>query len=168
MPESVYRVMGWVALGLMFITLAQIKLNFIKVIKNGKNYHCLFKMSCMTEKDRLNVDIKGLREAIECVAHEEQRTLSNMGRILIMEALAARETKSGQRLPLPQQLEAGDTIHTVVARNLKKLRRAGVGNLKALASGDVLPTKGDFLKIASALELTEEEQHILWERSFTS
>jgi len=122
----------------------------------------------MTEKDRLNVDIRGLREAIEYVAQEEQRTLSNMGRILIMEALAAREKKSGQRLPLPQQVEAGDTIHTVIARNLQKLRRAGVGNLKALANGEVLPTKADFLKIASALELTQEEQNILWERSFTS
>lgn len=160
--------MGWVALSLMFITLAQINLIFTKVIKNDKNYDYLSKMSCMTEKDRLNVDIRGLREAIEYVAQEEQRTLSNMGRILIMEALSAREKKSGQRLPLPRQVEAEDTIHTVIARNLKKLRRAGVGNLNALANGEVLPTKADFLKIASALELTEEEQDKLWERSFTS
>ncbi|MBP5973587.1 hypothetical protein HW132_12775 [Brasilonema sp. CT11] len=118
-------------------------------------------------KDRLNVDIRGLREALQKVAHAEERSLSSAARILLLEALAAR----GLRLEKPDasfRVSNDDTIHTLVERNFGRLKVAGIKNLKALANGEVLPTKTDFVKIAAALELTETEQKELWQRTFNS
>jgi hypothetical protein len=61
-----------------------------------------------------------------------------------------------------------DTIHSLVERNIGRLKVVGIKNLKALANGEVLPTKTDFIKIATALELTQTEQQELWQRTFNS
>jgi hypothetical protein len=157
----------------MSITLAHINLIFITLIKIESNYGDVRKMDGMTDKktqsgkDRLNVDIRGLREALEAVADAEERSLSNAARILLIEALMAR----GLKIDKPDValcVSNDDTIHSVVKRNINKLKIAGIKNLKALANGEVLPTRADFVKIASALELNDLEQHELWQRTFNN
>lgn len=48
----------------------------------------------MKNPDRITVDIRGLREEMERLAQNEERSLSNMARILISEALATRNQKA--------------------------------------------------------------------------
>jgi hypothetical protein len=164
-------VLGWV--GLSLITLAQNILIFITLIKLEENHGDVRKMDSMIEKktqsgkDRLNVDIRGLREALQAVAEAEERSLSNAARILLIEALTAR----GLKIDKPDDalcVSEDDTIHSVVKRNINKLKIVGIKNLKALANGEVLPTKADFVKISSALELTDMEQRELWQRTFNN
>jgi hypothetical protein len=118
-------------------------------------------------KDRLNVDIRGLREAIQKVADAEERSLSSAARILLLEALSARGLKLEKR-DASLRVSRDDTIHSLVERNIGRLKVVGIKNLKALANGEVLPTKTDFIKIATALELTQTEQQELWQRTFNS
>jgi len=157
----------------MFITLAQFNLNFIILDKIKQIYGAVGKMAIMTNnkpqnsKDRLNVDIRGLRDALQAVADAEERSLSNAARILLLEALTAR----GLKINKPDAalyVNTEDTIHSLVKRNLNKLKVVGIKNLKALANGEVLPTKADFVRIAAALELTEPEQRDLWQRTFNN
>ncbi len=64
------------------------------------------------------------------------------------------------------------TIAELVRVNLTKLKRCGVKNLQALATGEVLPTLGDFAIITSTLGIPEEERKTIWlqtlKRSFYS
>lgn len=118
-------------------------------------------------KDRLNVDIRGLREALQKVANAEERSLSSAARILIIEALSARGLRI-EKADATQKITSDDTIHSLVERNLGRLKVVGIKNLKALANGEVLPIKTDFIKIATVLELTEAEMQELWQRTFVS
>lgn len=122
-------------------------------------------MGNMTKYDRLNIDIQGLRQALEELADQEQRSLSNFGRTLIIEALTARGINV-EAAEAVSKLLPTDTIHSVVERNMNKLKRAGLKNLRTIADGEVLPTPENFLKIAALLELSEPEQRLLWNRTF--
>jgi hypothetical protein len=51
---------------------------------------------------------------------------------------------------------------------MTKLKRCGVKNLQALAKGEVLPTPGDFAIIMSSLAIPEEEQKMIWQKTFSS
>jgi hypothetical protein len=59
------------------------------------------------------------------------------------------------------------TIADVVRANMTKLKRCGVKNLQALAKGEVLPTPGDFAIIMSSLAIPEEEQKMIWQKTFS-
>ncbi|MBD2433896.1 MULTISPECIES: ribbon-helix-helix domain-containing protein [Fischerella] len=60
------------------------------------------------------------------------------------------------------------TIADVVRANMTKLKRCGVKNLQALSKGEVLPTPGDFAIIMSSLAIPEEEQKMIWQKTFSS
>ncbi len=68
----------------------------------------------------------------------------------------------------PEQANRLITIADVVRANMAKLKRCGVKNLQALAKGEVLPTPGDFAIIMSSLAIPEEEQKMIWQRTFSS
>ncbi|TBR61801.1 CopG family transcriptional regulator [Mastigocladus laminosus UU774] len=68
----------------------------------------------------------------------------------------------------PEQPNRLITIADVVRANMAKLKRCGVKNLQALAKGEVLPTPGDFAIIMSSLAIPEEEQKMIWQRTFSS
>ncbi|MDF5729867.1 MAG: ribbon-helix-helix protein, CopG family [Rhizonema sp. PD38] len=57
------------------------------------------------------------------------------------------------------------TIADLVRVNLTKLKRCGVKNLQALATGEVLPTLGDFAIITSTLGIPEEERKTIWRQT---
>ena len=59
------------------------------------------------------------------------------------------------------------TIADLVRVNLTKLKRCGVKNLQALATGEVLPTLGDFAIITSTLGIPEEERKTIWLQTLT-
>ena len=58
------------------------------------------------------------------------------------------------------------TIADLVRANMTKLKRSGVKNLPALATGEVLPTPGDFAIITSTLAIPEEERKMIWQETF--
>lgn len=122
----------------------------------------------MANPDRITVDIRGLREDMERLATKEERSLSNVARILISEALEARGQKSVDKQSYPVMDNQEETINSLVSQNLNRLRRAGIKNLEVIANGEVLPTKVDFCKIAAALGLSESEQKTIWARTFNN
>jgi hypothetical protein len=66
----------------------------------------------------------------------------------------------------PKQADSEITIADLVRANMRKFKHSGVKNLKAIAKGEVLPTIGDFAIITSTLGIPEEEQKIIWQRTF--
>ena len=57
-------------------------------------------------------------------------------------------------------------IVDLVRGNMTKLQRSGVNNLHALATGEVLPTLGDFAIITSTLGIPESERKMIWQQTF--
>jgi hypothetical protein len=66
----------------------------------------------------------------------------------------------------PEQASPPTTIADLVQANMTKLKHSGVKNLQALAREEVLPTPGDFAIITSTLGIPEEEQKMIWQRTF--
>lgn len=62
--------------------------------------------------------------------------------------------------------EEPKTIADLVRLNMKKLKSCGVKNLQALAEGEVLPTRGDFAIITSALDIPEQERMKIWQGTY--
>ncbi len=62
------------------------------------------------------------------------------------------------------------TIADLVRLNLPKIKKTNLGikNLNAIANGEVLPTKPDFIKIAAAIGLDESQQKKFWAQAFDS
>ncbi len=100
------------------------------------------------------------KKQLEEYADREGRTVSNL-----IERIATEWLKQQQP---PTQPQEPTTIADLVRLNLSRLRRSGVKNLKAIASGEVLPTAADFAKIAATLGLSEEEQKAVWDKTFGS
>lgn len=88
-----------------------------------------------TNRDRLNIDINGLRGIIQRLAEEERRSLSQMVRILIEEALRARgkyPPPSDKQTSLPT---LADLVKQWNFQELAREARLPIEQIEALASG---------------------------------
>ncbi|MCP6763271.1 MAG: hypothetical protein NHB32_31850 [Fischerella sp. CENA71] len=85
--------------------------------------------------------------------------LSEMIREWLDKKTASNSSKS-------EQANRMTTIVDVIGANMTKLRRSGVENLQALAKGEVLPSPGEFAIIMSSLSIPEEEQKMIWQKTF--
>ncbi|WP_026732156.1 ribbon-helix-helix domain-containing protein [Fischerella sp. PCC 9605] len=83
---------------------------------------------------------------------------------MLREWLAQKASNSSKS----EQANRPIAIADVVRANMTKLKRCGLKNLQVLAKGEVLPTPGDFAIIASTLGIPEEEQKMIWQRTFSS
>jgi hypothetical protein len=102
-----------------------------------------------------------VRAAYEQWAQEEGRTVSNLLERIAVEALAKRRRKVGQPPPLPSYLP---TFEQMVQNNLQRLKaNLKVNDLEAIAQGNKLPTKAEFCKICSFLEVPEDIKRQLWQ-----
>ena len=61
-----------------------------------------------------------------------------------------------------------DTIHKLVALNIKKLEQIGIPKEKliAIARGGLLPTQPDFCEIVTALEISIDLKEKLWHKAY--
>ncbi len=85
--------------------------------------------------------------------------LSEMIREWLDKKTASNSSKSEQ----PSRMT---TIVDLIRANMAKLKRSGLENLQALAKGEVLPSPGEFAIIMSSLAIPEEEQKMIWQRTF--
>ena len=132
----------------------------------------------MDMADRISIDLTDLRERIENALPDplwKELSLTRKIRILLQERLDEIEFQQKKGLlaasderPDVEPVVKEITIAELVSKNLNKLKRSGVKNLKAIANGEVLPTKIDFCKIAAALGLSSEEQKDIWVRTYNS
>jgi len=102
-----------------------------------------------SRRDRLNVDINGLRGIIQQLADEDRRSLSSMVRILIEEGLRARGKYPQSGLELPTMAEL------VKAWNFEELAdeaRLPVERIEAIAKGE-RPTDDDLIALGRVLDL---------------
>lgn len=104
-----------------------------------------------SNRDRLNVDINGLRSIIQQMAHFERRSLSSMVRILIEEGLRVRG-----KYPQPDQSAKdlptmADLVKAWKFEELAKEARLPIERIEALASGE-RPTDDDLIALGRVLE----------------
>lgn len=104
-----------------------------------------------SNRDRLNVDINGLRSIIQQMAHIERRSLSSMVRILIEEGLRVRG-----KYPQPDQSvkDLPTMADLVKAWNKEELAleaRLPIERIEAIASGE-RPTDDDLIALGRVLE----------------
>ena len=104
-----------------------------------------------SSRDRLNVDINGLRSIIQQMAHQERRSLSSMVRILIEEGLRVRG-----KYPQPDQStkDLPTMADLVKAWNKEELAleaRLPIERIEAIASGE-RPTDDDLIALGRVLE----------------
>lgn len=104
-----------------------------------------------SSRDRLNVDINGLRSIIQQMAHIERRSLSSMVRILIEEGLRVRG-----KYPQPDQSvkdlpTMADLVKAWNKEELAKDARLPIERIEAIASGE-RPTDDDLIALGRVLE----------------
>lgn len=87
-----------------------------------------------TNRDRLNIDINGLRGIIQRLADEERRSLSQMVRILIEEALQARGRYNSAR-QLANSPAIAELVNTWNLKELAKEARLPINEVEAIANG---------------------------------
>ncbi len=98
-------------------------------------------------------------------AESERRSMGNLAAYIITEAITQKREQKGLTKQ-PTLFKEEETIFSLVQANLTKLKKAGLKNLEAIARGEVLPTRPDFWRIAAELGLDEEQQKILWRKTF--
>ncbi|PMB49928.1 hypothetical protein CEN40_03505 [Fischerella thermalis CCMEE 5205] len=107
----------------------------------------------------------GLAREFKSICAREGVSQSDALEEMIREWLGKKTASNSSQLEQANRLI---TIADVVRANMTKLKRCGVKNLQALAKGEVLPTPGDFAIIMSSLAIPEEEQKMIWQKTFSS
>ena len=102
-------------------------------------------------RDRVTIDIGGLRERILRQAQEPNQSLSSIIRMLLIKGLDVLEA---------QQLTQPITVAQLVQQNIDVLRKEIPQRAEALARGDC-PTDIDLVRLAYILDVDEEYLHRL-------
>jgi hypothetical protein len=88
-----------------------------------------------SNRDRLNIDIEGLRGIIQRLAEEERRSLSQMVRILIEEALISRSRYTRPMSSASPAPSIAELIKTWNLEELAKEARVPIEDVQSLANG---------------------------------
>lgn len=115
-----------------------------------------------SNRDRLNVDISGLRSIIQQMADSERRSLSSMVRILIEEGLKERGKFPYQSKDLPTMAQL---VSTWNFEQLALDARLPIERIQAIAHGE-RPTDDDLIALGRVLEQDTSQLLAIRQRDF--